>query len=196
MKNKQIKGQAAIILLIVLLNLFNKTWRDFPKYYKNIGYVGLVNIFYYYLCSRHLVWEFPPVGANWKLLRIMHIFFITPLLVLSFLSRYPSTLSKQFLHVIKWVTASSITEYIAHKQKLLQYKHGWTIFWSALLYLKMFMYSKLIVKRPLTTLFLSVCSVAFLIKKFKVPINKKHRLSKNCEWLTDCFYHSSLEDIF
>ncbi|WP_088036336.1 hypothetical protein [Evansella clarkii] len=195
MKNKQIKGQAAIVLLIVLVNLYNKTWRHFPKYYKNAGYVSMVNIFYYYLCKRHLVWEFPPNKVNWTLLRIIHIFFITPFLVLAFLSGYPSTFRKQFWHVIKWVAASSITEYIIHKQKLLQYKHGWTIFWSALLYLKMFTYSKLFGKRPLTTLFLSLCSLVFLIKKFKVPINKKHR-SKTCELLTDCFYHSSLEDIF
>ena len=184
-----------LMVLVLVLNIKGKTWRDIPKYYKSLGYAAVINAIYYKLCKRHLVWEFTPNHFNWRLLRIIHIFIMTPLLVLLFLSKCPKTGFTQLGYLLKWVFFSSIVEYTAHKQRMIQYKHGWNIFWSGVLYLMMYVYSSLFSKRPVVTCFISFCSIVFFIKKFKVPIKSKHPFSRRFDAIVDCFYHSRLEDL-
>lgn len=184
-----------LILFVLVLSVCGKAWRDFPKHYKSLSYVTIVHMLYYKLCKRHLVWEFTPLSFNWRLLRIIHIFIVTPLLVLLFLSKYPKARWKQLCYLVKWVLSSSIVEYIAHKQKMIQYKHGWNIFWSSILYAMMYVFSSLFKKKPLLTCFLSVCSIVFFVIKFKVPIKSKQSLSRRFDTIVDCFYHSKLEDL-
>ncbi|MDG5786286.1 hypothetical protein QA612_02205, partial [Evansella sp. AB-P1] len=187
-------GHIVLILLIFLLTLCSNSFRQIPKYYKNMGFVSLFNVIYYFLCRRHLVWEFiPTTGAHWPLLRVVHIMIITPLLVLVFLSKLPNTLFKQFIHFIRWVAASTAVEYVVKKNQLILYAHGWNVFWSGILYAKMFLYSLLFTKRPILTLILSLCSTVYFIFKFNVPIKKNH-FSRHFEPLLDIYYHTFLED--
>lgn len=183
-----------ITLILGILLLSRNSWRDIPKYYKNIGYVSLFNILYYVLCRRHLLWEFSPIGMNWGLIRFVHVVIITPLLVLTFLSKFPHTLIKQIIYTIKWVITSCIIEYFVHKQKLIIYAHGWNIYWTGLIYTMMFTYSLLFTKRPFLTLFLSLYSTVFFTIKFQVPMKIKH-VSRNFESFVDIYYHSFLEDL-
>ncbi|MGO4889859.1 CBO0543 family protein [Anaerobacillus sp. MEB173] len=185
-----------LILSIILYNLFRKSWRAIPKYYKSLVFVSIVNTFYYIVCKRHLVWEFMPVGINWKVIRVAHVIIVTPLLVLSFLSKFPQTLTKQVLYLMKAVFVASSIELLIHKNKLIQYKHGWNIYWTSLLYMKMFVYSYLFTKRPMITCVLTLCSTIFFIVKFKVPVTKKHVFSSRFDKWVDYFYHSFLEDVF
>ncbi len=185
----------ALMLLVVGLNVGGKTWRDIPKHYKTLCYVMIVHTLYYKLCKRHLVWDFTPLNFNWTILRTIHILIVTPLLVLLFLSKLPNTLYKRMCYLVKWVIYSSGVEYISHKQKLIQYRHGWNIFWSGLLYLMMYVYSFLFTKRPWLTCILTICSIIFFIFKFKVPIKSKHPFSRKIDSIVNCFYFSKLEDI-
>ncbi len=162
-----------MVVMILVLNFKEKTWVNIPKYYKSIFYATVCNAFYYYLCKRFLVWEFNPDGIGWRTLRGLHLFVITPLLVLLCLSKFPKSFTKQIFHIIKWVVGSSLFEYILAKRNLIIFKHGWNIFWSGLLYLKMYLYSFLFIKRPFFTTVLSLCSVVFFIKKFNVPLSKR-----------------------
>ncbi len=191
MKQKQI----LLILCIVLLNICKGTWRELPKYSKSLAYASLVNTIYYYLCRRHLLWEFIPIGINWNILRVFHVIIVTPLLVLLFLSDFPKGLIKQIKHLATYVLMSSIGEYFLNQKKFIQYKHGWNIFWSSIIYVKMYLYSFLIIKRPLLTSVLTSFSIIYFIRKFNIPINKKHKFSRRFDRLVDYFYHSFLEDI-
>ncbi len=191
MKQKQI----LLILSIVFLTILRGTWRKLPKYSKSLTYVSLVNIIYYYLCRRHLLWEFMPIGINWNILRVFHVVIVTPLLVLLFLSEFPKGLIKQIKHLTTYVLVSSIVEYFLNQKKFIQYKHGWNIFWSSLIYMKMYLYSYLVIKRPVLTSVLTSFSVIYFIKKFNIPINTKHKFSRRYDRLVDYFYHSFLEDL-
>lgn len=170
MKQKQV----ALILIIVLLNVVNKTWKDLSMYYKNLVFVTVINAFYYYLCKRHLVWEFRSGGFSWRWLRIYHTFVVTPLLILLFLSKLPNTLSKQIVYIINWVIGSFAVEYGLHKLKMINFKYGWNVFWSGLLYLKMYTFSHLFTTRPILASILSLASIIFFIAKFRVPLTKRH----------------------
>ncbi|OLO27038.1 hypothetical protein BTR23_21120 [Alkalihalophilus pseudofirmus] len=168
MKQKQI----LILIPILLLTLSGRTWKNFPKYYKSLAYVSFFNSFYYYLCKRYLLWEFPPEGFHWRLLRSMHIFFITPMLVLAFLSKFPESLPRQLTYLIKWTVGSTMVEHFAVKENVIIFKHGWNIFWSGLIYLLMYSFSYLLTKKPFVTWFLSFYSLIFFLTFFKVPFNR------------------------
>ena len=194
-KQKVRNRHIVLILSVILVSIFSNSWREVPKYYKNMVYVSSFNAIYYLLCRRHLVWEFIPYRVNWFFLRTVHTLIITPLLVLVFLSKMPNTLFKQFIHFIRWTIISTVVEYLIHKKHLILYAHGWNVLWSGLLYVKMFVYSHLFTKRPIPTLFLSLCSTVFFIFKFNVPLKIK-RSSRYFEPLVDLYYHTSLKDLF
>lgn len=159
-----------LIGFMILLNVFGKTWRYVPKYYKSMAYVSCVNASYYLLCRRHLVWEFTPNGINWKILRTAHILIVSPLLVLLYLSKLPESRIKQIVYTGKSILIACLAEFFVHKQKLIQFKHGWSLLWSSFMYLMMFTYSSLFTKRPFLTLLLSILSSVFFIMKFNVPL--------------------------
>jgi hypothetical protein len=194
-RNRKIRNKHILLVLaIVLLSIFRKSWVDLPKYHKNLLYVVSFNALYYWLCKRHLVWEFTPLGISWRIVRVLHLTIVTPLLVLAFLSRMPSSFGKQVLYLIKWAGMATIAEYYIYRNKLILYAHGWNVFWSSLLYTMMFTFSHLFTKNPVITLFLSFCSTIFFIIKFRVPLQRKH-LSRKCDCLVDLYYHTFLEDI-
>lgn len=169
MKQKQI----LLILIIVLINVFTKSWKVAPKYYKSLLYVIFWNCFYYYICKRHLVYEFVNGGFNWKLLRAIHIFIVTPSITLLYLAKLPKSLPKQAVYTIKWVFVSFVVETFLNKQKLIKFKYGWNVFWSTLIYFQMYVTSYLLMSRPILTSFLSLSSLIFFIVKFKVPMSKR-----------------------
>lgn len=184
-----------IILILSIIWLSRNSWSDIPKYYKSLFYASSFNALYYLLCRRHLVWEFTPIGIGWRFIRFVHVIIITPLLVLTFLSKFPNSLFKQVIYTVKWVLTASAVEYFLNKQNLIIYAHGWNIFWTGLMYIMMFMSSLLFIKRPLITLFLSFCTTVFFTIKFKVPMRLKH-VSSKFDRFVDIYYHTFLEDIF
>ncbi|MBB5171955.1 CBO0543 family protein [Texcoconibacillus texcoconensis] len=186
----------ALILSLLLLNILRGSWRDIPKYYKNLTYVIFVNILYYLVCRRHLLWEFPSLGVNRLVLRVAYVIFVTPSIVLAFLSKFPKSPFRQILYISKWVIVSSMIEYFLHKRKLIQYKHGWNIYWSGLVYLKMFVYSSIFHKKPLIVWLLTFCSLIYFIVTFQIPVFSKHTFSRKFDRIIDYFYHSFLEDVF
>ncbi len=192
-KQKNIRTKHIILILSVILFSYN-SWRDLSKYYKSLIYISSFNTLYYLLCRRHLVWEFTPIGISWRIIRFVHIVVISPLLVLTFLSKFPNSLFKQVIYIVKWVLTASVVEYYANKHKLIMYKHGWNTFWTGLIYAKMFLYGYLFIKKPLHTLLLSFCSTIFFVQKFKVPMRQKH-VSSKFERFVDMYYHTNLEDI-
>ncbi|MFC0560050.1 CBO0543 family protein [Halalkalibacter alkalisediminis] len=158
MKQKHI----TLIMLVVLLNVSKKSWKQVPKYYKSLAYVSFINAFYYYLCRNYFLWEFRPRKINRKWLRAVHILFVTPSLALLSLSSYPETLNKQIWHIGKWSFLSTFGEYIAVKMKLIDYRHGWNVFWSGIIFTILYVYSYLHTKKPMETWILSVVTLVFL----------------------------------
>ena len=176
MKHSQKHKHIVLITLLTLLALIKKSWRNFPKFYRNIGFISFLNAFYYYLCKRHLVWEFNHKGMNWRFLRGLHLFYVSPLLVLMFLSNFPNgSLGKKIIYFCESVVISMALEVYMVRERILRFKHGWNFYWSTLIYIKIYFYSLLFTKRPLLTTILSVLSMIFFIIVFKVPLTSRLR---------------------
>ncbi|WP_332629752.1 CBO0543 family protein [Halalkalibacter flavus] len=167
---RQRHKQIALILIILLLNLYLRTWKGLSKYYKSMLYTSFINALYYYIFKRNLLWEFKPGGMNWRLLRKIHTFFLSPVLVLLFLSRFPTSFINQVIYTMKWVLASSFAEYFLEKRKMIRFKYGWNVIWSGLIYLQMYLFSYFFLKKPVMVWALSFFSVLFYMTVFKVPL--------------------------
>lgn len=198
MKKKYRQKHIILIVSILFLTITKVSRRDVSKYYKNMIFVGFFNTMYYRICKRHLLWEFTPIGINKMVLRFIHMLLVTPLMVVSFLSEIPKTLLKKWIYFAQWILLSTFVEYVVHKNKLIYYAHGWNLLWSGLMYAKMYVYSFLFTKQPVKTLLLSLCSTLYFMKKFHVPLKKKH-YSKYIHPKAVFYFHSfvkELEDSF
>ncbi|MFA9455968.1 CBO0543 family protein [Halalkalibacter sp. AB-rgal2] len=171
------------ILVMIFINVFLRTWKTFPEYYKSLLYVAFINSCYYYLFKRRLLWDFNPGEFNIYVLRALHLFIGTPLLVLSCLAYFPKTLSKQTIYILTWTLGSTCIEYIASKSKLITYHNGWNIFWSCFIYFKMYTFSYLFQLRPILTWGLSTISLIFYMIRFQVPLETRFLKGPILLWL-------------
>lgn len=166
-----------ILLLtwLLYLNVKNKTWRFLPKYYPNLIYVVFFNGLYYFLVHKKVLWDLKSVLFSKKVIRIIHACIINPLFLLLFLSKFPNSLLKQIIYINKWVAISIIIEWLFLKNKAVVFYRGWNLGWSLGIYIKMYLFSLLLKKKPCLTILLSIgCTVCFLIK-FKTPVRKNMR---------------------
>ncbi|ARK30052.1 hypothetical protein BkAM31D_09415 [Halalkalibacter krulwichiae] len=156
---------------LVYLNFRRQTWRILPKYLKALLYIAFINSSYYYFFKRRILWEFQSNNLNLKVLRIIHIYFITPLLFLLCMKDLPQENVKlQMKHIFKWSIICAFCEFIGLKTKLIFFKNGWNIFWSWLIYIFLFTFGYINTKRPLFIWTLSVPTLLFFLLKFKAPI--------------------------
>lgn len=159
-----------IIVLLFLLNIKYQSFKYLKKYASTMVYVSTFNALYYYLCKHYLLWDFKSIYLSVRWLRALHIFILTPFLVLLYLTNFPRKIEQQPIYILKWVAVSSICEFIVFKQGILFFKRGWNIGWSALLYLKMYVYSYFFKEHKLTVLGLSIITTVTALKIFNVPL--------------------------
>ncbi|RLQ93789.1 CBO0543 family protein [Falsibacillus albus] len=160
----------AILIWLAIQNIRKRTWKNIPRFFPSVLYVVIFNAGYYYLCNYKVLWEFKSPFLKTRTIKILHLFFIMPLLILSFLSTYPSNFLRQIVYVIKWVLASSLIEWIGSKFNAITFKNGWNCCWSTFIYLLMFIFSRMILKKPFVTLLLSGSTTAFLLTIFQIPL--------------------------
>ena len=166
------------ILLLVWLfqeNNKSKTWKQLPNYYPNILYVAMFNCLYYFLVGNKVLWELRGTILNRKTLKFTHICMINPLLILLYLSNLPNTFVKQFIYVVRWITISTMVEWLFYKERKILFHRGWTIGWSMLVYIKMYIFCLLLNKKPFLTLILSIIDTICFLIKFKIPVRKNMR---------------------
>ncbi|GAE33202.1 hypothetical protein JCM9157_191 [Halalkalibacter akibai JCM 9157] len=156
---------------LVCLNFRQETWRLLPKFLQALLYIAFINSSYYYFFKRRILWEFQSHILNLKGLRIIHIFFITPLLFLLCMKNLPQENVKlQMIHIIKWAFKCAFCEFLGLKTKMIFFKNGWSIFWSWLIYIFLFTFGYIYTKRPLLIWKLSAPTLLFFLYKFKAPL--------------------------
>jgi hypothetical protein len=168
-------------LLLLTQNINKRTWRNFSEYSSSLFYVSFFNSLYYFLSKDFLLWDFNVKKSQLKIIRALHIFVITPSLVLLYLSNVPNSMLKHIAYLVKWVMSSTCVEWIAYKKlKMIDFYNGWHLGWSLLVYVKMYFFSWLVIRRPLLTWCISLAVTAFYLYIFNVPVkrNVKQQLEK------------------
>ena len=130
------------------------------------------------------MWDFKSRIFKPKVIRALHILIINPLLILLYLSNVPKPFLKKVIYISKWVLISTFTEWIGKKKfKMLTFDHGWHLGWSMCIYIKLYIFSLLMIKRPLLTWIFSIISTVYFLYIFKVPL-KKNMKDYLKEWRT------------
>lgn len=156
---------------LLVQNIKRKTWRYVSKYRLCIFYVSFFNLIYYILCKNFLMWDFKSKIFQPKIMRALHILVINPLLILLYLSDVPTSLHKKVIYISKWVVISTLIEWTGKKIfKMIVFDHGWHIGWSMCIYIKMYILSLLMTKRPLLTWMISMICTVYFLSIFKVPV--------------------------
>jgi hypothetical protein len=119
------------------------------------------------------MWDFRSKVFKPLTLRFLHILIVNPLMLLLFLTKLPNKISRKMVYISKWITVSLLLEWIGQKKfKMIYFDHGWNIIWSLCIYLKMFILSILVLKKPVFTWAVSFVATVFLLLRFKVPVRK------------------------
>lgn len=164
-----------MVLIILFVNAYLKTWRKLPGNTGSLIYVVTVNILYYIICQKKHVWEFTSNTIPINKLRLLHTFITTPALTLLCLSGINDlSKGKKVLHLLTCSCVSTIMEWFANKKwNMIEFYNGWNIKWSGIIYTMLYFFSYYFKKNPILTLILSVLTMNQFVQWFKIPINKE-----------------------
>ncbi|GAE36815.1 hypothetical protein [Halalkalibacter akibai] len=166
--------QVFFIIAVTLISACGRPWRCLPKYYKSLLFISFMNSLYYYLYKRNLLWVLNPTkGLHWKLLRALHIFYVTPTIALSFASKIPKNNAAKICYFMIWVIVSTSVEQYVMKRGLISFKHGWNAYWSGFIYINLYLFTYLFVKKPILTVILSVVSISYIIREFPIKFESR-----------------------
>lgn len=164
-----------MLIFLILLNIKCKTWRKLPEHLPTLFYVTFFNVVYYFICQKKLVWDFRSDDLPIKKVRILQVFFSTPLLAHLYLTLVPPKLRQskgKFL--ILFSLGSTLFEWLSNKRlRMISFFNGWNIRWSLLIYFQMYFYSYLHKKYPLQVWVISLLSLEHYVQVFRIPLSIK-----------------------
>jgi hypothetical protein len=151
-------------------------WRNWKKYYPTILFIISVDFFISILMYEYPLWTIQGslLIPNHTIADFLMVFACFSQMVLIYLSRYPykSNWYRQLVYIALWAIFYILVEIIFMSAKLIYYHHGWSIWWSTLVWVFMFIGLRLHHTKPLLAWLLCFACTAFLIIYFHIPITK------------------------
>lgn len=151
-------------------------WRNWKEYYPTILFFIGGDLLKNALLHEHLMWEYQEVYFGENILvghlaiDLMIMTIVYPSTILIYLGHFPRTLMKQLLWISLWVCIYSGVEYINLRYlNLINHHRGWTIAWSIIFNVIMFVMFRIHFKKPLLAWGLSFAWLLFLWNWFDVP---------------------------
>ena len=162
-----------IIISILFAGLCYKfaNWENWYIYYPTITFYIIVSLTSHIVTYNISLWSIPVLIGNDSLSEYYIVCFIFPSIILLFLSNYPKQPFKKIAYLFSFVFILSLIEYVSYLGKYIFYGHGWTIGWSILLYIGMFMMIRLHYKKPLFAWLLFFPIVVAGMLYFNISLN-------------------------
>ncbi len=151
-------------------------WRNWRKYYSTILFTIALNLTVTLLTYNHSLWYFHETVflPNHVLTDFWMKYVYFPPLILIYLSHYPfkKNLIKQAGYILIWTLLWGAVEGFYVLVELTTYHNGWTMGWSAIIWMLIFVFIRLHLTRPLLTWFLCFLLTVFMIGYFNIPITE------------------------
>lgn len=158
--------------LVILATWRWGDWRNWKQYHPSMLYITAGGFLYEYLTKDQTMWKFhPDFLYNQTVTVVVYAIVTMPLTVLIFLSRYPKTLYKQFIHYGLWIGIYSFGEWILQSMGRISYQHNWSLWYSILFDIMMFPMIRLHHSRPLIAYGLSIPIVVVLLFIFQIKLD-------------------------
>lgn len=153
-------------------------WRNWQKYHSTILFLWFGDLLYNFLCYNYSMWEYHETIFTQSLLSthtfitLLIMFVAYPASVLIYLGNFPEGKIKPAVWILFWVTLFSMIEYINLRYlNLISHHHNWSIGWSIVFNLIMFLMLRFHYKFPVAALLASIPIVFFFIIYFHVPVH-------------------------
>ncbi|MDL4843061.1 CBO0543 family protein [Aquibacillus rhizosphaerae] len=152
-------------------------WRNWRAYYPTILFIILIDILYNFLFYDYPMWSFEETVFGKSILSkhtyisIMNYLIVYPALILLFLGNYPKFKVKQVQWITIWVILFISKEMINLKIGLINHHHTWSISWSVIFDIVMFIVLRLHFKKPLIAWGISILWIILLWELHAVPLD-------------------------
>jgi hypothetical protein len=146
-------------------------WRNWAKYHTTVFYFMFCDIMYYLVTVDHRLWSLEPTWPlHSELVVIWGELIVFTSTVLIFLGRYPAGRFISIWWTLLWVSMYTFIEWILLLAGTFKYSNGWTLLYSFLFSILVFVFLRLHYLRPLTTYILSIPTFFILIYLNSVPL--------------------------
>lgn len=127
-------------------------WKNWKIYYPTYLFLTALSFISDFIMYNHSLWLYCPSPnfPNHTAVALFYAFTIYPATVLLFLSRYPTeSYTKQAVYIVCWVTVYSAMEAVSLIVGIGSYYNGWTLWWSILVNIVLFISIRVHFTNPL-----------------------------------------------
>lgn len=144
-------------------------WKHLYEYHTTMLYMSTMNLLYFFLTFQYPLWEVQAhLIPSYTIVSLLYTFIVFPCTVILFLSNYPTTSIKKWIHIGKWIAIYIGIEWIGGLFGLIIYHHGWNLSWSLIFLCIMFPMLRLHHRRPYTAYLVSIFIIISLMLIFNV----------------------------
>ncbi|WP_270179435.1 CBO0543 family protein [Alkalihalobacillus sp. CinArs1] len=161
--------------LFLLASIRYGDWKNWQRYYPTMLYMVINAVLYNVITYEYPTWEWEDVTGvfpNHTLLDFWIIFTQFPVVVLIYLTNYPTSFKKRLIRFLVWVGIFSGLEAIVLQVDYIVYNNDWSLWWSILFNVTTFTFIPLHQRHPIFTWVLSFVFIAMLCMIFEVPLVK------------------------
>lgn len=106
-------------------------WKEWKKYHPTMIFICFINMLYSFISFDYHLWYLSSGNLlSYKLIEILNTSIFLPGTALIFLSRYPQSLKKQIIYLLKWIVLYLIIEQSLVLTKSITYQNNWSFGWS------------------------------------------------------------------
>ncbi|WP_420489656.1 CBO0543 family protein [Neobacillus vireti] len=149
-------------------------WKNWKNYYPTLLFYISVNLGICYLIDDFPLWRYRDTLFinNHKIIDFFNTLIAFPALIFLYLSLFPvkSSWSRQVFYMICFMLIEILVEGVFMYGKLIVYSNGWNFWWSALVWIFIFIGVRLHFIKPLWAWVLSFTCTGFLILYFDIQI--------------------------
>ncbi len=160
------------VMIISLLICYTwGDWKHWNKYYSTIQFFIIGDLIYNVLFHNTTLWKYVCPSLNHTLINILIMITVFPSTILVFIPHYPKDRFNQVIYISFWVSLYIVVEYISYILGYFQYDNGWSIVWSGIFCIIMFLLLYLHYRKPLLAWFLAIITLIIFIIIFEVDIS-------------------------
>jgi hypothetical protein len=157
-----------VFIVYVVLAVMFVDWKRWKEYYPTVQFFIICNLLYNFIFYNHTLWAYKAVTVEWlnhTLIELTFTFFVIPVVFMIYLRYFPDK-KRKFLYVSAWIAYFTILEYLFYQKGLFIYENSWSVGWSFIFNVIMFVVIRIHYKNNLLGLLISLLIIGILLLIF------------------------------
>ncbi len=159
----------AVLLIVILSSLKWGDWKNWQKYHSTMILAGYGNLLFQFLYCDNDPWLINPgFYQNHTIFELVFSVIILPFTAFLFLSNYPDSSIKKFLHFSYYISVYVGFEYLYFLTGNITYHYGWSFMYSVAWDIMMFTIWAVHFRKPIKAYILATIVVIIIAALFPV----------------------------